>query len=810
MTPEPPIPPSSSVPNVMAALQLQGGPGRAQLLEATEAEIHAAGFEVDEEVACGGSAIVFKGRERRTGRRVIIKVLKGPEHQRRFDREKRILAGNDLPSGLAPTLYRSIEGPGLQPCLVMEQIRGVKIHDYVRSPQPLELVARVRLLEGLFRCLDRLHEEGNVAHGDLSSNNVLTEPGGVLRLIDFGEGNPLVAGMNTLHTTNHHGSTDGFASEEARKGGRRTRADDIHGAGAVALHVLTDTVPSRESGSSKWSDCKRRLGSDARVPRGVRKIVLRALREPDARLKDDPRCYARARAVADDLHRWLESRRQRRLFLRHAAAAAVLILCVGCCAAYFWWKAHAAGQEFDRRNWEEIHAQVRQLGNADHPAVAGLRDEAERLRAAWDRESRQGFFGPGRSLQGALAVLRRALATGRDLERAAPLHRALGEVLRQLECAPEADVLRAKKTRLEQDYGAVARRLERGEVETAWTDLGSLQHALVALHKEDEDAKKAADLLTRYERLKSGVSERVQSLSEFALIDRLARDGRQAWLHGKWGEASLSFSLAQKQLDEWLEKVETPDEKVARQKTGREQFELLEAEYRKLQIRAAAAAAERDRADEQVRKLERQVAAANEEQKGVRLELVAAQKALGERTTSLEDTKKRLATSVAQAEGLGKELGAKKASLDALKKEVSQLRDEASRAERDKPPQPVPDPNRAVGNLVGRWEAYPLNNPRGVTRVEFGPGGACERKSADWKTVPPDGLDYEVKAEGNHKYLIISDLSRKLERKPSIRMRGDIVWLDRDHFSLQLYDGDDITEADTKTTFLYVRQPSPR
>jgi serine/threonine-protein kinase len=121
-------------------------------------------------------------------RQVALKKIESPGGQpprmleERFQREIRALAGIRHPG--VPTLYHSGRSPEGEAFYTMELVVGVRLRDLiVGGPLAPELALAIAVELG--RALAAAHEAG-VVHRDVKPANILVEPGGKIRLIDFG------------------------------------------------------------------------------------------------------------------------------------------------------------------------------------------------------------------------------------------------------------------------------------------------------------------------------------------------------------------------------------------------------------------------------------------------------------------------------------------------------------------------------------------------------------------------------------------------------------------------------------------------
>lgn len=147
-------------------------------------------YEVESLINRGGMGEVYRGRNIHNGEAVAIKIVlpsvaNDPKYVALFEKEAVVL---EKLSHEAIVRYRvfTIDPLLRRPCLIMEFVSGVSLHDRMaEGPMPLSDVRRV--LRRVASGLDKAHTMG-VVHRDLSPDNVILEDGLVdhAKIIDFG------------------------------------------------------------------------------------------------------------------------------------------------------------------------------------------------------------------------------------------------------------------------------------------------------------------------------------------------------------------------------------------------------------------------------------------------------------------------------------------------------------------------------------------------------------------------------------------------------------------------------------------------
>jgi serine/threonine protein kinase len=290
------------------------------------------------EIGRGGMGIVYEAVQEALDRRVAVKLL--PRHSfldprmlQRFQREAQAVAQLHHPH-IVP-VFGVGEQDGLH-YYVMQLINGRGVHQMIRAlrrgkslEQALALPAgadagsdtgdsaeaRRRLDDHYWRfvarvalqvaqALDYAHGQG-VLHRDIKPANLLLDEQGTVWVTDFGLAK--LAQQGDLTATGDIIGTLQYMAPEGLQGESDARSD-VYGLGMTLYEMVTLEPPFEESNPSRLI---RRVGEEEPVrprkrnpaiPRDLETIVLKATaREPHDR-------YSTARALADDLARFLDDR----------------------------------------------------------------------------------------------------------------------------------------------------------------------------------------------------------------------------------------------------------------------------------------------------------------------------------------------------------------------------------------------------------------------------------------------------------------------------------------------------------------------
>jgi serine/threonine protein kinase len=218
-------------------------------------------YELRRLLGRGGMADVWAAHDRALGRDVAVKVLRGleAEHEARFAAEVRTLARLDHPNLVRLLDAGDDDGRAY---LVMDLVDGETLAEALRrGPLPVPRVTEVGA--GLARALAAIHDQG-VVHRDVKPGNVLLDPGGRVRLTDFGIARLVDSGR--LTSSGATMGTAAYLAPEQVRGEPAGPPADVYALGLVLLEALTGspafTGPPMEAALA-------RLSRDPAVPDGL-------------------------------------------------------------------------------------------------------------------------------------------------------------------------------------------------------------------------------------------------------------------------------------------------------------------------------------------------------------------------------------------------------------------------------------------------------------------------------------------------------------------------------------------------------------
>ena len=359
-------------------------------------------YELIEQIGRGGMGSIYRARQRNLGREVAIKLLSAGQRASEelvdsLRREARHTAQLQHPNIVV--VHEMGEHVGLI-YYAMQLVPGRSLSEQLQSEGAMPPAEAARLLRTAAEAVDYAHRLG-VLHLDIKPGNILINELGEPLIADFGLARRLEQALDNERVS---GTPSYMAPEQAQvQGHPLSPATDVWALGAVLYETLTGEPPFdfRDSAQTLRLLLQGHVRRPSRlrpVPPDLEAICLRCL------AKDPAQRYASARALADDLGRYLDGRpvsvRPLNMLQRlgrgtqrepRLALVAALILCalfVGITAAALQWKrAEHDAQVVVLRLWQYRRVAAARLEtDGDHPAamaqlLQNIREEREAGRA---------------------------------------------------------------------------------------------------------------------------------------------------------------------------------------------------------------------------------------------------------------------------------------------------------------------------------------------------------------------------------------------------------------------------------------------
>jgi tRNA A-37 threonylcarbamoyl transferase component Bud32/DNA-binding beta-propeller fold protein YncE len=261
------------------------------------------------EIARGGMGVVYKARQVRLNRIVALKMILAGQFAsqaevQRFHTEAESAAALDHP-GIVPIF--EVGEYGGHHFFSMGFVDGDSLAKRI-ADAPLAPRDAAALVQRISDAIQFAHDHG-VIHRDLKPANVLLDKDGQPRVTDFGLAKKVKSDSNLTGTGQVLGTPSYMSPEQAagRVSAIRETAD-VYSLGAILYAALTGRPPFQADNPldtlmqalERDPVSPRQLNPS--VPRDLETICLKCLE------KDRRRRYASARALADDLGRFLDGR----------------------------------------------------------------------------------------------------------------------------------------------------------------------------------------------------------------------------------------------------------------------------------------------------------------------------------------------------------------------------------------------------------------------------------------------------------------------------------------------------------------------
>ena len=256
--------------------------------------VFAGRYDVKEILGAGGMGVVYRAFDRELQEPVAIKTLKpeamaGGAALERFKQEIR-LARKIAHRNVVRT-YDLGEQNGMY-YLTMEYVEGTSLKQLIVSRGKLPVEVTLTVGKQLCRALEVAHAEG-VIHRDIKPQNIVVDPTGFLKVMDFGIArlaNPQ-QGKGLTEAGTAIGTPD-YMSPEQLSGLELDPRSDLYAAGVVLFECLTGRLPFEAE--TTWALIAKHLEEEApdprltnpEVPGALAVVILKAMaKDPKKRFE---------------------------------------------------------------------------------------------------------------------------------------------------------------------------------------------------------------------------------------------------------------------------------------------------------------------------------------------------------------------------------------------------------------------------------------------------------------------------------------------------------------------------------------------
>ena len=233
-------------------------------------------YQLEEPIASGGAAIVWRAFDENLSRSVAVKLLH-PHHAtdptvvERFERESRAAAQLNHPN--AVRIYDTGREDDLV-YLVMEHVDGPSLREVLRDRRRLEPMVVAAIGEQVAAALGEAHAHGLV-HRDVKPANILLASDGTVKVTDFGIAKALSGADATLTSPGTVVGTAAYVAPEQLEDASVDARADIYALGVVLYECLTGRPAF--SGDTPTATAAMRLSYELMPPRQVRPDIPRLL-----------------------------------------------------------------------------------------------------------------------------------------------------------------------------------------------------------------------------------------------------------------------------------------------------------------------------------------------------------------------------------------------------------------------------------------------------------------------------------------------------------------------------------------------------
>jgi HAMP domain-containing protein/predicted Ser/Thr protein kinase/type II secretory pathway pseudopilin PulG len=201
-------------------------------------------YEVKEMLGVGGMGMVFKAVDSELGEVIAIKTLKqellseDASALERFKSEIRLARRISHRNVVRTHDLGEFSGVYF---ITMEYVEGTTLKELVKRRGRLPIAATLTVAKQLCRALEVAHEQG-VIHRDIKPQNMVVEPSGVLKVMDFGIAR-LAKRQSGMTQQGMVVGTPEYMAPEQLMGQEIDARADIYSAGCVIYECLTGTPP---------------------------------------------------------------------------------------------------------------------------------------------------------------------------------------------------------------------------------------------------------------------------------------------------------------------------------------------------------------------------------------------------------------------------------------------------------------------------------------------------------------------------------------------------------------------------------------
>jgi serine/threonine-protein kinase len=261
-------------------------------------------YVLEQRLASGGSAEVWRGRDTVLERLVAVKVLHrhllaDPTTRTRLIQEARAAASLSHPGIVA--VYDVAIDEEASAAVILELVEGESLADRLKREGALPPRAAVRIAAEVAEALAHAHERG-VVHRDVKAANVLLGVDGEARLADFGIARLLADEAQRLTDTGTIAGTLRYLAPEQLRGEPAGPPADVYAVGVLLTEMLTGQPPYQISSPVALAEAQLTPPMVIEGAPPSLSAIVRPTLDPDPERRPSS-----AAALAAELRRWLET-----------------------------------------------------------------------------------------------------------------------------------------------------------------------------------------------------------------------------------------------------------------------------------------------------------------------------------------------------------------------------------------------------------------------------------------------------------------------------------------------------------------------
>ncbi|HEX3233427.1 MAG TPA: protein kinase [Gemmatimonadales bacterium] len=201
-------------------------------------------YDIQEAIGAGGMGVVYRAFDREVGETVAIKALRpeldqfDPTMLERFKQELRLARRITHRNVVRTFDIGELDGVYY---ITMEFVRGTTVATLIREAGRLAVPAALTIGKQVCRALEVAHEEG-IVHRDIKPQNLLVDPTGFLKVMDFGIARLTErrsGGSETLTAAGVVVGTPQYMAPEQLFGEPVDHRSDLYATGAVLFECVT-------------------------------------------------------------------------------------------------------------------------------------------------------------------------------------------------------------------------------------------------------------------------------------------------------------------------------------------------------------------------------------------------------------------------------------------------------------------------------------------------------------------------------------------------------------------------------------------